>query len=211
MKFRLGLLGVFGVLIMVLTLLPAQERGPGTAMQNMSMQDMMANCREHCQKTTASIDQLQARIEEAKKSNDPTRLRAALDEAQKPLAEMKQHMNMCMSMMSMMGSMMGRAQGSSATPTRRGQSQTARIAVTTKGFEPASINLKPNVPARVTFVRQTDQTCATSVVIPEYKINQELPLNKPVVVEFTPAKTGEFTFACGMNMLKGKVVVQESR
>jgi plastocyanin domain-containing protein len=60
-------------------------------------------------------------------------------------------------------------------------------------------------------VRRTDQTCATSVVIPEYKINRELPLNKEVVIEFTPVKSGEFAFACGMNMLKGKLVVQESR
>jgi plastocyanin domain-containing protein len=33
-------------------------------------------------------------------------------------------------------------------------------------------------------------------------------LNEPVVIEFTPAKTGEIAFACGMNMLHGTVVVQ---
>jgi plastocyanin domain-containing protein len=176
----------------------------------MSMQDMMANCREHCQKTSASIDQLLGRIDEAKKSNDPARLRSALDEVQKPLTEMKNHMNMCMSMMSMMGNTMGSPERA-ATAAGSQQSQTARVAVTAKGFEPTNIMLKPNVPAKITFIRQTDQTCATSVVIPEYKINQELPLNKPVVVEFTPNKTGEFAFACGMNMLKGKLVVQETK
>ena len=95
-------------------------------------------------------------------------------------------------------------------PTQKGKIQTATISVTAKGFEPASIALKPNILSRVTFFRKTDQTCATSVVIPEYKIKRELPLNKPVDVEFTPTKTGEFGFACGMNMLKGKLVVQES-
>jgi plastocyanin len=210
MKSRLSLISILGLLLLTFVSLPAQERGRGTPMQNMSMQDMMTNCKEHCQKTTASIDQLLARIDEAKKSNDPAQMRSALDGAQKPLAEMKQHMNMCMSMMSVMGNM-GQNQPRAAHPTSPGQAQTVRIAVTNKGFEPANINLKPNVPAKVTFIRQTDQTCATSVVIPEYKINRELPLNKPVVVEFTPTKTGEFTFACGMNMLKGKVVVQESR
>jgi plastocyanin domain-containing protein len=29
-----------------------------------------------------------------------------------------------------------------------------------------------------------------------------LPLNEPVVIEFTPA-SGDIAFACGMNMLKG--------
>jgi plastocyanin domain-containing protein len=27
-------------------------------------------------------------------------------------------------------------------------------------------------------------------------------------VEFTPQKSGEFTFTCGMNMLRGKLVVE---
>lgn len=89
--------------------------------------------------------------------------------------------------------------------------QTAKIAVTEKGFEPARVALEPDVPARVTFVRQTDKTCAMAVAIPEYKINRELPLNKPVVVEFTPTKAGEFTFTCGMNMLKGTLVVKEGK
>lgn len=90
------------------------------------------------------------------------------------------------------------------------KSQAAKVAVTEKGFEPSTITLKPNVPARVTFIRQTDKTCAKAISIPEYKIDRELPLNKPVLVELTPSKSGEFTFTCGMNMLKGKVVVEEN-
>lgn len=90
------------------------------------------------------------------------------------------------------------------------KSQAAKVAVTEKGFEPSTITLKRNVPARVTFIRQTDKTCAKAIAIPEYKIERELPLNKPVLVEFTPNRTGEFIFACGMNMLKGKVVVEEN-
>jgi plastocyanin domain-containing protein len=35
-----------------------------------------------------------------------------------------------------------------------------------------------------------------------------LPLNEPVVIEFTPERAGEVSFACGMNMLKGTVVVR---
>ena len=84
-----------------------------------------------------------------------------------------------------------------------------QIKVTEKGFEPASMTVRANVPAKITFIRQTDKTCATAVAIPEYKIARELPLNKPVVVEFTPKKTGEVAFMCGMNMFRGKVVVQD--
>jgi plastocyanin domain-containing protein len=87
--------------------------------------------------------------------------------------------------------------------------QTAKIVITPKGFEPLSITLKKDVPATITFIRQTSDTCATSVQIPEYKIKRDLPLNQPVTVEIKPTKTGEFAFMCGMNMLKGAVVVVE--
>jgi len=43
-------------------------------------------------------------------------------------------------------------------------------------------------------------------VIKEHKSDRKLPLNEPVMVEFTP-RNGEFTFACGMDMIKGKLTV----
>ncbi len=85
--------------------------------------------------------------------------------------------------------------------------QTATVEITGKGFEPGSLKLKAGVPAKVTFVRKTDETCAKEVVIKDYDIERKLPLNEPVTVEFTPRK-GEFTFACGMNMVKGKLIVE---
>jgi hypothetical protein len=73
--------------------------------QTMSMADMMKGCQEHCQTTSKTIDQLTRTIDEAKASNDPAKMRAALDQAQKPLADMKAHMDGCMNMMSMMQTM----------------------------------------------------------------------------------------------------------
>jgi plastocyanin domain-containing protein len=35
-----------------------------------------------------------------------------------------------------------------------------------------------------------------------------LPLDQPVVVEFTPVKTGEFKFAGGMDRLRSKIIVR---
>src|SRR2546426_6182561 len=75
---------------------------PVTADQTQSRDTMIEECRTHCQATTTSIDQLTKRMEEAKQSNDPVQMRAALDEAQKPLTDMREHMAMCMNMMSMM-------------------------------------------------------------------------------------------------------------
>jgi plastocyanin domain-containing protein len=100
-----------------------------------------------------------------------------------------------------------RALEAAAEATLQNETQTATVEVTDKGFEPANLKLKAGVPAKVTFVRKTDATCAKEVVIKEYKINRKLPVNEPVTVEFTPRK-GEFTFAYGMDMIKGKLIVE---
>ena len=86
--------------------------------------------------------------------------------------------------------------------------QSEKIVVTEQGFQPAKVALRAGTPARLTFVRTTDKTCGTEVVVPSLNIKRALPLNESVVIEFTPSKSGEIAFACGMNMLKGVVVVQ---
>jgi hypothetical protein len=86
--------------------------------------------------------------------------------------------------------------------------QSAKIVVNENGFEPAKVALRAGTPARLTFIRTTDKTCGTEVVFPSLNIKRALPLNEPVVIEFTPAKAEEIAFACGMNMLRGAVVVQ---
>ncbi len=90
------------------------------------------------------------------------------------------------------------------------QVQEATVKVTEKGYEPAELKLRLGVPVRLTFVRETDATCGTEVVFPEYDIERALPLNERVVVEFTPQKSGEFGFTCGMKMLKGRLVISEN-
>ena len=102
---------------------------------------------------------------------------------------------------------LGRKQTHPVKAGKQKDTQTATIEINSNGFEPVSLKLKAGVPAKVTFVRKTDEGCAKEVVIKEYNINRALPLNEPVLIEFTPRK-GAFTFACGMNMLKGKLIVE---
>ncbi len=85
--------------------------------------------------------------------------------------------------------------------------QQFEVKVTTKGFEPDALTLEAGRPVRLTFTRTTDQTCATDVVVPAYGIRKPLPLKQPVTVEFVPKK-GSAGFVCGMNMLKGTLVVR---
>ena len=92
--------------------------------------------------------------------------------------------------------------------TLSGADAGARVLVSEKGYEPARLTVQAGVPARITFLRTTDKTCGTEVVFPSLNIKRALPLDEPVTIEFTPAKAGEVAFVCGMNMLKGVVVVQ---
>jgi plastocyanin domain-containing protein len=86
--------------------------------------------------------------------------------------------------------------------------QTAKVVVGDQGFEPDKLSFRAGVPARVTFTRTSDKTCGTEIGFPSMSIKRTLPLNEPVVIEFTPAKAGDVGFVCGMGMFKGIVVVR---
>jgi hypothetical protein len=73
----------------------------------MSMDDMMKGCREHCEQTSSSIDKMATSMKEARESNDPAKMRQALEDAREPLEEMRDHMRMCTNMMGMMQKMHG--------------------------------------------------------------------------------------------------------
>ena len=93
-------------------------------------------------------------------------------------------------------------------PAQTSRVQTAKVLVTEQGFEPAKLDMRAGSAVRLTFVRTTDKTCGTEVVFPSLSIKRALPLNEPVIIEFTAPNSGELAFACGMNMLKGVVVVR---
>jgi Cu(I)/Ag(I) efflux system membrane fusion protein len=103
--------------------------------------------------------------------------------------------------------------GMFAVSPANGQNRSARhtqnvtINVTSRGYRPSSFRLKKGIRTRLTFIRKVDETCGTEVVIPSLNIRRDLPLNQPVTVVFTPRRSGTFSFACGMNMLRGKLIV----
>jgi plastocyanin len=85
--------------------------------------------------------------------------------------------------------------------------RTVELAVTDNGFEPSKIKVKKGEKVRFVITRKTDRTCATEIVIKDHGINQDLPLNKAVTVEFTPAKSGEIRYACAMGHIGGVVFI----
>ena len=75
-------------------------------------------------------------------------------------------------------------------------------------FSPSRIRLEAGVPARLVITRTAENTCVTEVEVPAYDVGPvALPLGEPVAVEFTPTEPGDVSFACGMDMVTGQVVV----
>ena len=84
------------------------------------------------------------------------------------------------------------------------------IHVTVKGgYSPDVIQLVADVPVRMMFDRQETGDCSSRVVIPDFHINQALPAFATTAVEFVPGTPGTYEFACGMNMIRGQILVEE--
>ena len=98
------------------------------------------------------------------------------------------------------------------TSSQQSTSETAEparfeISVGTKGFDPPVVEVEAGQSVTLVFTRRTEETCATEVVIPSEDLEVALPLNEPVEITLEPARKGDIAFLCGMNMLRGKVVV----
>lgn len=76
------------------------------------------------------------------------------------------------------------------------------------GYSPEVITLKKGVPATINFTRKDASSCLDRVVFSDFGINQELPQNKQRTVEIDTSKSGEFNWACGMDMFHGKVIIK---
>lgn len=76
------------------------------------------------------------------------------------------------------------------------------------GYTPGTIVLKKDVPARIVFNRKDPSSCLDQIVFPDFGVHADLPMGEKYVVEVTPHEAGEFGFACGMNMMHGKMIVE---
>ena len=94
-----------------------------------------------------------------------------------------------------------------AAATGEGGVQELRITVK-GGYSPDLIVVKQGRPVKLDFYRDETASCSEEVIFGDFGIARPLPAFKTTSIEFTPDKAGEFTFTCGMNMLRGKLIVE---
>lgn len=92
---------------------------------------------------------------------------------------------------------------------RADESGVQKIKVTVKGgYSPDVIVVKRGMPVELDFYRDEASSCTEQVVFPDFGISRMLPAFETTPVRFTPEREGEFTFTCGMSMVRGKLVVE---
>jgi CHASE1-domain containing sensor protein len=79
-----------------------QKQQQSASGQTMSMDQMMQECRKHCESTMTMLESVIRQAEDAKKSKEVRKMQLALENAQQQAQEMKNHIEMCRSMMDMM-------------------------------------------------------------------------------------------------------------
>ncbi len=85
------------------------------------------------------------------------------------------------------------------------------VEITVKGgYSPNLIRARQGVPLRLVFDRQESGDCTSRVVLSDFGVTRALPAFARTTVELSPEHAGVFDFACGMNMIHGTLIVEES-
>jgi plastocyanin domain-containing protein len=85
--------------------------------------------------------------------------------------------------------------------------QKITVTVTENGFEPNEIKVKDKSHVVLQITRKTETTCATNIMLKDLNIKKDLPLNQQVEVDLGVLKKGDISFACGMNMITGHIII----
>lgn len=90
-----------------------------------------------------------------------------------------------------------------------GEGGVQEIQITVKGgYSPDVVVVREHVPVRLNFYRDETASCSEQVIFRDFGIIRDLPPFKTTSIEFTPDRAGEYTFMCGMSMMRGKLIVE---
>ncbi len=78
------------------------------------------------------------------------------------------------------------------------------------GYSPDVIVVRQGAPVKLDFYRDETASCSEEIVFGDFGIARHLPAFQTTTIELMPEKAGEFTFTCGMNMMRGKLVVEQA-
>ncbi len=77
-----------------------------------------------------------------------------------------------------------------------------------QGYSASKRVVQAGKPVALTFFLQSNAGCGNEVMVPAAKWKKTLKVGERATVVYTPKKSGPLTFACGMNHMKGSIVVR---
>ncbi len=83
-----------------------------------------------------------------------------------------------------------------------------KMTVTPTGYSPNVIRVKKGIPVELEITNPGDNSCFSVFMMPDFGLNNVNLKAGTTNLAFTPDKTGQYTFHCGMNMFKGTVIVE---
>jgi plastocyanin len=83
-----------------------------------------------------------------------------------------------------------------------------KIEVTQTGYSPNVIRVKKGVPVELDVHNPLENSCLSTLNMPDFNMNNVNLKVGTTTLSFTPSNTGEYTFSCGMDMFKGKIIVE---
>ena len=75
-------------------------------------------------------------------------------------------------------------------------------------YQPSTIMVKAGTSPVLKFIRKDATPCAATLLIPDFEISEELPLNKAIEIALPIMKKGKYVFHCQMQMYKVFLVVE---
>ncbi|WP_413300653.1 cupredoxin domain-containing protein [Bacillus sp. 1P10SD] len=83
-----------------------------------------------------------------------------------------------------------------------------KMLVTETGYTPNVIRVKKGIPVVLEINNPLEDSCLSTFKIPDFDLNDVNLKVGTTNLTFTPEKSGEFTFSCGMEMFKGTIIVE---
>lgn len=74
--------------------------------------------------------------------------------------------------------------------------------------EKPAATIKAGQPVALTFFLKSEAGCGDTIVVPAAKWKKTLKVGEKATVVYTPTKSGILTFACGMDHMKGSLLVK---
>jgi sulfite exporter TauE/SafE len=96
--------------------------------------------------------------------------------------------------------------GAAVAPIENGVQQVA-IGVSNQGYTPRYIQVKKDVPVKLTLTSNGVYSCASAFVFRKFNIQTFLEPVDRETFTFTPTETGKFAFTCSMGMYSGVMEV----